>query len=1262
MSSSSSLGARARERVRDDAALVGEVAASVSAELGLSKANQTLGRKVVLAALDAADAAAFRDAIALYGSLNPSLVQSIYAKTDLRYRSSLAQLEGVQQPPPSFSSGSSLDGGAEGGEERAGRGGGRPRGGLLHSFRPPSEGGAKPKPRGSLLGLDRLAQQKRDEKSKREAASLSFDSEEQGEDQWDAAPAPAEGLGCSAGRSKRQYRGHHLAPDTPSHPGGVNRDAKRRLEEKERQRQRQRQMVGSGATRSGLGLDSSEWEAPERLRSAGPDVGAAAATPTPVAVSTGSSGRRWEAPTPARAPGAPEHPAAVPIEGEEFDREKEGQVTRGLLDDDFDRDFYLQEEDGAIDMENAEGFFLGSEEKFKAREEEMKRKRMRGDGKIVGRSARSSQLHADQEAWEVNRMLQSGIAARGEVSTEFDDEEDQRVQLIVHALRPPFLDGRVSFSVQQKPVSTVKDPSSDFATCARNGSALVRSQREKRERSKMRKRFWELGGTRMGEAMGVKDGAAEEAEGGGEDGDQEEGGDFRENAGFAKHMRAQKNEAVSDFAKTKTMAEQRRYLPIYMVREELLQVIGENQVVIIVGETGSGKTTQLTQYLHEFGLTKYGVVGCTQPRRVAAMSVAKRVSEEMGVELGEEVGYAIRFEDVTSPKTVIKYMTDGVLLRESLREGDLDSYSSIVMDEAHERSLNTDVLFGIVKKLVQRRRDLKLIVTSATLDAQRFSDFFGGVPVYNIPGRTFRVERYFSKTTQDDYVSAAVKQALQIHLSHPPGDLLIFMTGQEDIESTCEVLAERMDSLDGAPPLLLLPMYSQLPADLQAKIFESSKEGVRKCIVSTNIAETSLTVDGIKYVIDAGYCKLKVYNPKIGMDALQVTPISQANANQRSGRAGRTGEGFCYRLYTERQYWDELLAAQIPEIQRTNLGNVVLLLKSLGVENLLEFDFMDPPPQENIQSSLYQLWILGALDNTGALTPLGRAMVEFPLDPALSKMLIFSEKLGCSAEILIIASMLSVPGIFFRPKGREEESDAAREKFMVPESDHLTLLNVYQQWRMNQYGAAWCGDHFLHVKALRKAREVHAQLSDIMQQQRLAIVSCGGSWDAARKAICSAYFYNSARIKGIGEYVNMLTGMPANLHPSSALFGLGYTPDYVCYHELIYTSKEYMTNVTAVEGEWLAELGPMFFSVKESYKTRLLRRAQEQEKKAKMEIEMAGAESDKREREEERRRREEAETPRHPGIAMATPGWSSSSQRRGAAGSTPRRTPKRFGL
>ena len=457
------------------------------------------------------------------------------------------------------------------------------------------------------------------------------------------------------------------------------------------------------------------------------------------------------------------------------------------------------------------------------------------------------------------------------------------------------------------------------------------------------------------------------------------------------------------------------------------------------------------------------------------------------------------------------------------------------------------------------------------------------------------------------------------------------MTGQDEIEAACYALAERIEQLVSSstravPELSILPIYSQLPADLQAKIFQPAAAGARKCIVATNIAETSLTVDGILYVIDSGYGKMKVYNPRMGMDALQVFPISRAAADQRAGRAGRTGPGTCYRLYTESGYLNEMLPNPVPEIQRTNLGNVVLLLKSLRVDNLLDFDFMDPPPQENILNSMYQLWVLGALNNVGGLTDLGWKMVEFPLDPPLAKMLLMGESLDCTDELLTIVSMLSVPSVFFRPKDRAEESDAAREKFFVPESDHLTLLNVYQQWKVNQYRGDWCNDHFLHVKGLRKAREVRSQLLDILKQLKIPLISCGMDWDVVRKAICSAYFHNAARLKGVGEYVNCRNGTPCHLHPSSALYGLGYTPDYVVYHELVLTSKEYMQCGTAVEAQWLAELGPMFFSVKQSDTSMLEHRKRQKEEKTAMEQEMetlrheqAAAEKAETEREREKR-------------------------------------------
>lgn len=905
------------------------------------------------------------------------------------------------------------------------------------------------------------------------------------------------------------------------------------------------------------------------------------------------------------------------------------EITESMrleMEYDADRAWYDREEGSTLFDGDSSSVFLGDEASFQKKEAELAKRLVRRDGTkmSLAQSKKLSQLTADNAQWEDRQLLRSGAVRGTEVQTEFDDEDEKRVILLVHDTKPPFLDGRVVFTKQAEPIMPLKDPTSDMAIISRKGSTLVREIHEKQSMNKSRQRFWELAGSKLGDILGVEKTAeqidADTAEVG-EDGEI----DFKEEAKFSQHLK--KGEAVSEFAKSKTIAEQRKYLPIFSVREELLQVVRENQVVVVVGETGSGKTTQLTQYLHEDGYTTGGIVGCTQPRRVAAMSVAKRVSEEMETELGDKVGYAIRFEDVTGPNTIIKYMTDGVLLRETLKDSDLDKYRVIVMDEAHERSLSTDVLFGILKKVVAQRRDFKLIVTSATLNAQKFSNFFGSVPIFHIPGRTFPVNILWSKTPVEDYVEGAVKQAMTIHITSPPGDILIFMTGQDEIEAACYALAERMEQMvssskKAVPKLLILPIYSQLPADLQAKIFQKAEDGARKCIVATNIAETSLTVDGIFYVIDTGYGKMKVYNPRMGMDALQVFPVSRAAADQRAGRAGRTGPGTCYRLYTESAYLNEMLPSPVPEIQRTNLGNVVLLLKSLKVENLLDFDFMDPPPQDNILNSMYQLWVLGALNNVGGLTDLGWKMVEFPLDPPLAKMLLTGEQLGCLEEVLTIVSMLSVPSVFFRPKDRVEESDAARERFFVPESDHLTLYNVYQQWKQHDYRGDWCNDHFLHVKGLRKAREVRSQLLDILKTLKIPLTSCWPDTDIVRKAICSAYFHNAARLKGVGEYVNCRNGMPCHLHPSSALYGMGCTPEYVVYHELILTTKEYMQCATAVEPQWLAELGPMFFSVKESDTSLLEHKKKQKQEKTAMEEEMENLKKVQAEVERERKQKE----------------------------------------
>ncbi len=782
---------------------------------------------------------------------------------------------------------------------------------------------------------------------------------------------------------------------------------------------------------------------------------------------------------------------------------------------------------------------------------------------------RKDHRQRDNDIWEKNRLQTAGTIQKGDLDLDFEDTSEPTVQLSTHHLTPPFLTGTNVFTTQRDPISPVRDPQSDIAIAAKRGSALVQQRRQQRERKSKAKDAASLVGSVIGEVLGVDQ--------------QKNQSDVNKNSKFNNLPKENGNgdDVEAEIGTKLSIEEQRKTLPAYAARDDVLKMIRDNQVVIVIGETGSGKTTQLTQFLNEDGYGRLGMIGCTQPRRVAAVSVANRVAEEMNVKVGEEVGYVVRFEDVTSPKTIIKYMTDGILLRETLVDSDLEKYSCIIMDEAHERTLSTDVLMGLFKNLMARRRNLKLIITSATMNADRFSRFFGDAPQFTIPGRTFPVDIMFSKFTVEDYVESAVKQALTIHLQSGPGDILIFMTGQEDVEVTCEVLADRLKQLDDPPPLEILPIYASLPAEQQQKIFKKTKPGYRKVVVATNIAETSLTVDGISFVIDPGYSKLKVYNARIGLESLAITPISVANANQRAGRAGRTGPGSCYRLYTEKAAREEMYPQTVPEIQRTNLANTLLLLKSLGVDDLIKFPFLDPPPKETIMASLYELWSIGALDNFGKLTPLGRQMAQFPIQPALSKLLLVASQNGCSEEMVIIVSMLSVPSVFYRPKERQEESDLSRSRFFVPESDHLTLLNVYSQWKANNFSDFWCKKHFLHSKSLKKAKDIKEQIELIMKSNKVPVTSSGYEWDVVRKCICSGYFYQAAKVHGFGEFVNLRTGMKLQLHPTSALFGMSDLPQYVVYHELMLTTKEYISTVTAVDPLWLIEYGGVFYSVRD---------------------------------------------------------------------------------
>ncbi|PAN25371.1 hypothetical protein PAHAL_4G296300 [Panicum hallii] len=499
--------------------------------------------------------------------------------------------------------------------------------------------------------------------------------------------------------------------------------------------------------------------------------------------------------------------------------------------------------------------------------------------------------------------------------------------------------------------------------------------------------------------------------------------------------------------------EQRKSLPIASVEKRLVDEVRKNDTLIIVGETGSGKTTQLPQFLYDGGFCQDGkVIGITQPRRVAAVTVAKRVAEECNDQLGKKVGYSIRFDDSTSNATRIKYMTDGLLLREALLDPLLSKYSVIVVDEAHERTVHTDVLLGLLKKVQHSRANaskngktlpsmghsqnltqkacqgticapLKLIIMSASLDAKCFSDYFGGAKAVHIQGRQYPVDILYTYQPESDYLDATLVTIFQIHLEEGPGDILAFLTGQEEIESLERLINERARLL---PPesskIWTTPIYSSLPSEQQMNAFKSAPAGTRKVVLATNIAETSVTIPGIKYVIDPGMVKARAYNPVTGMESLIIIPVSKAQALQRSGRAGREGPGKCFRLFQESEF-DKLVDSTVPEIKRCNLSNVVLQLKALGIDDIIGFDFMEKPSRTAILKSLEQLILLGALTDDYKLSdPVGHQMARLPLDPMYSKALIVASEFKCLEEMLIVVSMLSVESIFFSPREKLEES------------------------------------------------------------------------------------------------------------------------------------------------------------------------------------------------------------------------------------------------
>lgn len=634
----------------------------------------------------------------------------------------------------------------------------------------------------------------------------------------------------------------------------------------------------------------------------------------------------------------------------------------------------------------------------------------------------------------------------------------------------------------------------------------------------------------------------------------------------------------------------RKSLPAFKYRQSFLDIVEANQVVVVVGETGSGKTTQLPQYLYEAGYHQCDVkgkllkIGCTQPRRVAATSVARRVAEEVGCKLGQEVGYSIRFEDESSNKTVIKYLTDGMLLREFISDPLLSTYSCLMIDEAHERTVSTEIVLSLLKDILEERQDLKLIIASATINATKFSDYFNKAPVFKIPGRRFPVNICYTKNPEANYIQAAITTVLQIHTKQDiSGDILVFLTGQEEIEMMEETLNEARNKLGNLiKPLIVAPIYANLPPKLQSKIFEPTPFNTRKVVLATNIAETSITIDGIKFVIDPGFVKENVFNPSTGMESLVVVPCSRASADQRAGRAGRVGPGKCYRLFTKWSFYNELPENGTPEILRANLTSVILLLLSIGITDLVHFDFMDPPSHQTLIRCLELLYALGALNAKGQLTETGRKMAEFPMDPMFCKAILTSAELNVTNDVLSVISMLSESSsLFYRPKDKKELADKRKERFFHEAGDHLTLLNIWNQWKESGFSNLWCEDNFLQYRTLKRIKDVRSQLEALcirvgaLSQDSRSIDS---DVTKVQKAILSGFFVNVARLLKLGNnYVLLKKNQQVFIHPSSRMFPVKPPPKLLLYHELVLTSKEYMRNCMVVDEKWVEELAGHYY-------------------------------------------------------------------------------------